>query len=299
MGVRTGPSTNRPEQPRAYVLADDEAGYATTRGSYHFWSTTREYFGCLMPKVGCSSWLHYIRTQQLPPEIAEIDTSKSRIYRPISRDEHGLHFRRFHPLDAARSDGRLAAKVLRNPRMFKFAVVRHPWWRLVSAYRSKYEGACAYSRSCLRDNFQLDVNVASSDVLSFHEFVEALGRSNPLSLNPHFRPAALLCELDRIPYDFIAELMSVSDTDYVSQRLGYNTTFAEAEAKRFAMTGSDRYYGGRTHHIHNCTEQTVAIAARIYAADASLLGYSFQDAYDSCRRFGLSEDPEMSADSRE
>ena len=38
-----------------------------------------------------------------------------------------------------------------------------------------------------------------------------------------------------------------------------------------------------------CTTETVDLAAALYATDVALLGYTFTDAYDTCRRLGRSE----------
>jgi hypothetical protein len=51
-----------------------------------------------------------------------------------------------------------AATVINDPIYFKFAVVRHPWDRIVSGYRSKYINICRSDRKCLEvRSFSLDL----------------------------------------------------------------------------------------------------------------------------------------------
>jgi len=43
--------------------------------------------------VACTSWLTYIRTLELPDDVAKLATASENKYRPISFPESGLHFR--------------------------------------------------------------------------------------------------------------------------------------------------------------------------------------------------------------
>ena len=47
------------------------------------------------------------------------------------------------------------------------------------------------------------------------------------SLNEHIRPLFDLCFLDKVNFDFVGDIHSVSDTDYVSSKLGFSTTYSE------------------------------------------------------------------------
>eukprot|EP00050_Salpingoeca_kvevrii_P006897 m.292465 g.292465 ORF g.292465 m.292465 type:complete len:262 (+) comp12633_c0_seq1:1572-2357(+) len=255
-------------------------------GSYHVWSATHNYYGCFMPKVGCSSWLHYLRVMQLPETLVRQDAQN--FYRAVSHDEYGLHFRNW--LDKSSAEHIKAERIINNPRVFKWAIVRHPWQRLVSGFRSKYEGSCNFSRECLAQKWKVPVS-RRGGVVTFHEFVRALSTVPPQHLDGHFRPAFMLCELNRIPYDFIAELNNKDDTDYISQRIGFPQSFADVERSAYSQQS---YYGGRTHSVHNCTVTTVALAERIYATDAATLGFSFEDAYYSCLHHGTTSLPSTS-----
>lgn len=209
------------------------------------------------------------------------------IYSTYTDDPKLLHFRHFHG-SAGHKDGKLAEAVLNDPAYFKFAVVRHPWKRLVSAYRSKYEGQCNFQRFCMSKEFDLPVG-EHSDFLSFHEFVSALASQDVAEMNSHFRPMVYMCELNRIKYDFVADLGEISDTNFISHKLGYKATYHEQEAEYAATVAGPKYWGGRTHTVHNCTAETVILAKKIYRQDAAILGYSFDDAMIACRDFGKTQ----------
>eukprot|EP00051_Salpingoeca_urceolata_P017523 m.239535 g.239535 ORF g.239535 m.239535 type:complete len:319 (+) comp18978_c4_seq4:239-1195(+) len=252
---------------------------------YQMWNFERGYFGCFMPKVGCTIWLSYMRAMQLPTDFLNSHFDGDKKYFPASHKEFGVFMRPFR--QQGETDAELAerARVFRNASLFKWVVVRHPWQRLVSAYRSKYEGECNFSRECLKKRFEVNVSPGTHP-LSFHDFVRALTRTPPPRLEPHFRPAVFLCDLDRVQYDYVAELGNPEDTDYVSRRMGFPVTLREYVGDHKTRYSDKVYYGGRTHHVHNCTTQTVDMAAALYGVDAALLGYTFDDAYESCLKHG-------------
>ncbi len=204
----------------------------------------------------------------------------------MSHDEYGLHFWRVtspHPGEALAS-----AALLNNRHVFKWAVVRHPWDRIVSAFRSKYEGQCNRNRTCFRNEFALPTLADGSDPVQFHEFMESLARLRPSKMDPHFRPAHVLCELNRVAYDYIADLTNATETAFISERLGFNRSFGEVEFEKHAHSRNlSQYYHGRTHLAHKCTQATVELAQSIYGVDAQLLGYSFAEPARCCLTHGV------------
>lgn len=288
LGYRDGRYTGGPLPNREVLLAalrnTPEAKHGAMQAAYHVWSEERKFYGCLVPKVACTSWLKLLKEQLLGLKLQD----GRQVYNRTSSNETKLHFRntRLHSEDVR------AREIFLDPTFFTFAVVRHPWQRIVSAYRSKYEGRCNFDRACMAQVFGLSVlpqGVSPKTPLSFHEFVEAVAQVPLHLMDPHFRPQQLLCSLHVIPYSFVGELASVADTNFISQHLGINTTFHDAAAHPPAH----KYYGGRTHKVHKCSRQTVDLVARLYAIDAALLGYNFTQAYDSCTRLGLTSLPSV------
>eukprot|EP00054_Salpingoeca_dolichothecata_P016785 m.99011 g.99011 ORF g.99011 m.99011 type:complete len:372 (+) comp22148_c0_seq1:69-1184(+) len=284
-GQYTGPS---PWPNRNYTL--DRRVFTrmrAARGSFQFWSTKRNYYGCVMPKVGCSSWLLYVREMELKQHKGGAGK-----YKRGSFENKQFFFRSRDNITEYRDSA--LTEILNDQSYFKFAVVRHPWDRLVSAFRSKYEGECHMGRECFQAHFWVPIDITKKEPLTFHEFVVALAekfRQNVNKVNVHFRPQHMLCELDSIPYDYIVDLLDPEHTDFVSKKMGFNVTFREATRERYEKTRSEGYYKGRTRTVHHCTLETVALAAELYRVDAKLLGYSFDRAYESCAKYGTTSPP--------
>jgi len=114
-------------------------------------------------------------------------------YQTVSYPEHGLYFKdqynsganNLTTLRSILNNGDYSTGVADRPhdrrigtagvggtgtgRYFKWALVRHPWDRLVSSYRSKYEGQCNYSTACMEAKFRVPAQNAS--FYTFHDFV--------------------------------------------------------------------------------------------------------------------------------
>jgi hypothetical protein len=290
-----------------------ESSYFETKGGYQLWLESQRVYLCLTPKIGSTSWMTYIKANlpHPPPDaqaraLAALAQARRRApparnvttvttFLRVNNPPAGLFFRDF------KTDAHVP--IVNDPAYTKVAVVRHPWDRLVSAYRSKYEGVCNFQRRCMKRTFMLHLLRDKDDsYLSFHEFVGTLFRMSPAQLDAHFKPQTLVCEMHRIKYDLFADLSVPADMDKVSRLLGFATPFSEAknsELSRFrggalpSSTAGDNsssavYYEGRTHLVQNCTVDTVAMAESIYAQDALILGYSFDAAYKACAERGVS-----------
>eukprot|EP00911_Craspedida_sp_UC1_P002696 UC1_evm3s1979 len=293
--------------------APSDAAASASRGAYRVsgtvlhpegGGTSKRYYACLVPKAGCSSWLSYLRHMHLPHGLAtEIDRRAP--YSKARHTEYGLDY--LDPWGPLRRQG--IESVVNDPSVFKFAVARHPWHRVISAYRSKYEGMCNFDPDCLTRQFGLDVSGGGGDgggesggdghghnKFSFHDFVRALARAPAHALDKHFRPVHLLCELPAHPYDALVDLSNATQVDAIAANVGFRATFSEFEADKRAAYDSQSYYHGRTHRVHNCTEETVRLAEQVYAGDAALLGYSFDGPRMWCRTRGRSAPAEEDED---
>lgn len=283
-GNNTGVDFKHNYEEEYFLMPDLEEQRLRSRGSFYIWNNDRRYLGCVVPKSGCSSWLHYLRKMSLPEALFQ--ESQSQAYLPKSYDKYGLHFRKSMSI----KDMHEFEYVVNNPLYFKWAVVRHPWRRLVSGFRSKYEGQCNFRRKCMREKFNIPI-LDSHEPLGFHEFVTALSTIPSVKLDRHFKPATLLCELDRVHYNYFGDLHNSEHMDYISKRLGFDASFSDVESSTAAHTFGPRYYGGRTHAIHNCSVHTVRMAAEMYAEDCRLLGYDFADAMHACGTYGVTSLP--------
>eukprot|EP00045_Choanoeca_perplexa_P004468 m.38451 g.38451 ORF g.38451 m.38451 type:complete len:298 (+) comp12588_c0_seq49:148-1041(+) len=265
---------------RAAIAYKEPYPWVASRGGHHLWSTRDpKFYICLSPKVACSEWLKFIHQEMLP---SELQPHGSALYRPHKFPDYNLERRD----PQSQSDYHKVQAIAEDPSVYKFAVVRHPWDRINSAYRSKYEGACNYSKTCMIQQFQLTtLQKHVGPKVSFHDFVKAVSDMPVLELNSHFRPQTLLCELTTFPYDELVELKNLTQLDLAAKKSGFKSPFSQLS--RPASTGKG-YYGGRTSKYHDCTMETVRLAEVVYAIDAARLGYNFDDAYASCKEHGVS-----------
>eukprot|EP00045_Choanoeca_perplexa_P004463 m.38329 g.38329 ORF g.38329 m.38329 type:complete len:194 (+) comp12588_c0_seq19:96-677(+) len=171
-------------------------------------------------QVACSEWLRYIHGQRVPSRLW---SRKGReIYRPHQFPQYDLHrFDRNSSVSFAQ-----VQIVAQDPNFYKFAVVRHPWDRINSAYRSKYEGQCRFDNECFRRVFVPSLEVKDG-IYTFHEVVKALSRIPPIHLDGHFRPQTLTCDLTTFPYDEFVDLKNITQMDLAAKRSGFKTPFSQ------------------------------------------------------------------------
>jgi Sulfotransferase family len=117
-----------------------------------------------------------------------------------------------------------AIEILKDDRYFKFAIVRNPWNRLVSAYLNKF-----VDKHLELDNFSKDVigNIYTQKKLNpdweksitFSDFVEYLDRTQDKDLNEHWKPQYLF--LGGTKFDFIGRFENL-DRDFNSIKNKFN-----------------------------------------------------------------------------
>jgi sulfotransferase famil protein len=142
-----------------------------------------------------------------------------------------------------------APSILRDPQWFKFAFVRNPLSRLVSAYLDKVVPG-KWTAARLVRNFQCQnpqvawwqrlVAALRADVkrgLTFRQLVEQLGRERLDKLDEHFRPQSLL--LAGLPLDFIGHVERI-DVDFavVQRRLDTDLPLPHEKKQSYAPQSS-------------------------------------------------------------
>jgi len=63
-------------------------------------------------------------------------------------------------------------RVINEPGVFKWAVVQHPWTRVVEAYRGIYLGQCRGSALCMETEYGLPRSDSGDSAWSLHDFVD-------------------------------------------------------------------------------------------------------------------------------
>ena len=143
---------------------------------------------------------------------------------------------------------------------FKFAVVRNPWDRLVSAfYFLKNGGITPFDKKWAQDNIQ--------EFNTFDEFVIGWLNKEKINSETHFKPQTYwICdENKKIMVDFIARLETIDqDFLFIANKIGSkNKTIKKLNAS--SRLDYRKYYSDRTKNI----------IRNIYKDDIELFGYSY------------------------
>jgi hypothetical protein len=267
-----------------------------------FWSSRYNYFGCLVAKAGTSNWLNLIYKTHLAEEkwrrfhgnfhMGNDFPDEGLYFRPSYTVEGGNCFSAQSCSSLKRSQEdkvreKMAQDVLVDPSYFKFAVVRHPWNRFLSAFKSKYIGRCECNRTCLKHEFDVPtLDTTSSANVTITELLLELLKLPHWKVNKHFRPASQLCDIGRTPYDFIGDIESKEDMEYIVERIKSPRTLP-------ASVPTEKYLFIQATPLR-CTNYTVELAGLFYAADLRNFNYTLDAAYQSCHHYGVAVPPNHS-----
>lgn len=188
-----------------------------------------------------------------------------------------------------------ADAILRDPTWFKFAFVRNPLSRLVSAYLDKVVPAKVTAARLVR-NFQMQdpsvdwwqrmaaaVRADASRGLTFRELVQQLGRERPEKVDEHFRPQSLL--LAGLPLDFLGRVEQMAeDFAFVQRRLDTNVPLAHEKKQSYAPQAMGEYVAdwpvtafrqqaAHPHWRRFYPPEVLAAVAKIYRDDFASFGY--------------------------
>ncbi|KAA8494199.1 Carbohydrate sulfotransferase 14 [Porphyridium purpureum] len=278
--ARPYPHVNRVKLEKMHPTQVRPLGTGNPRNNgFQMYSKMRKYYACVYPKAGCTSWTYYLRYMHQGESAPRKNWTKH------DDEQHDLFFFRGNRMKETR-----AFMMSKSDEYFGFAVVRHPWFRLVSAFRSKYEDVCAYSRDCFKTMWKLPPLGQRSGRVTFHEFVQVvhkLAKKDVMLLNEHFLPAYLQCDFDQLSYDFIADLENVTETRYIAKRIGFPVMFDE-------LTIPDGTSIERMHEVFLCNETTVQLAQEVYKKDTYLLEYKWDEPIQACRDYAPSTDTQVS-----
>ncbi len=241
---------------------------------------SRQFVYAYVPKAACTSLKRWMAAVEglLPPEEA--------VARP------GIH-----PFIKARAalPAHEAAAILSDATWFKFAFVRHPLSRLVSAYLDKVVPGKRTAKRLVR-NFLLHdpqtpwwrrlaalVRTDPKRGLTFRQLVEQLGREPMEKLDEHFRPQSLL--LAGLPLDFVGRVERMAeDFALVQRRLDTNVPLPHEKKQAYAAQAAGEYVADwpveafrqqsvSPHWRRFYPPEVLAAVARIYREDFATFGY--------------------------
>ena len=171
---------------------------------------------CPIPKVACSSFKKLILQISEPENFQNIIKSLSGVQFHIHID---------HAYSLFQYKKQRVDKILAGNKYFKFAFVRNPWNRLVSAYLNKFLPAeprpvarpviqFIYEKQGLAPNFEKSI--------TFRQFINYLIDTDDHLLNEHWRPQYLF--LGDYDFDFIGKFENITeDFQQIKQKLSLRT----------------------------------------------------------------------------
>jgi hypothetical protein len=183
---------------------------------------------------------------------------------------------------------------LADPSYFKFAYVRHPFRRIVSAYLDKVVHARSPAHELIRSGQRTAGCLAGGNLawrapridaersLSFREFIQALETADPERLDHHFRTQDLL--LRGLRFDFIGQVEKLpQDFSVVQERLKIAEPLTWRHIRVYSLPVSEcvadwpaaRFRAGPTplwtQFFDAALQRT---CSKLYAADFQRFGYS-------------------------
>jgi len=190
-----------------------------------------------------------------------------------------------------RRGGIRALQILRDASYFRFAFVRNPWSRVVSAYLNKLLTVNRVSRPVLRQIRRVAAERVTADV-SFQEFVAFLARQrDSRKFDEHWRPQHLFLGDNR--FDFVGRFENLAeDFAVVQERLQIATPLPHFNPTPYASEwdGSEmvadfrpaqlRRNGALPDYRQFYTPQLRDLVAKIYATDIEQFGYGFDSQSD-------------------
>lgn len=160
----------------------------------------------------------------------------------------------------------------------KFIFVRHPFERLLSAYRNKFEQRynkyfqARFGRYIIK-NFRSNPSNRSllkGDDVTFQEFVTYLTSDN-ITFNEHWMPIYELCQPCLIKYDFIGKYETLlSDSDFLLKHIGVS----DIKFPRVHKPVSTSNY--LTKYMSQLSSISISHLYKVYYHDFKLFKYDLQ-----------------------
>lgn len=243
---------------------------------YIYWSKPNSLIWCKVPKAGSSTWTYNFL------KLAGVN-SKEHIHK-LLRDHY--------PKQSSN-------RVMQDT--YRFMVVRHPFERILSAYRDKLEDLSRDMEA--RDGYYYTVygkhivaeyrEKRGNDTLktrepTWREFVTYLLDTPVTKFDEHWMPIWMLCSPCIVRYDVIAKMETFSeDTQYTLTQAGLEDQLIVEWMHRTGTGGSSDTIA---HYFSQLTKAEVAALFKKYQLDFELYGYDPEPYLDIALEDGVQDE---------
>lgn len=213
-----------------------------------------------VPKAACTSVKAYLR---------QIEAGDLEINWRLSDNFHSREDSPLLLLDQIEPN--LVERILFGEEYFKFAFVRNPFYRSLSAYLSKM-----FESSSVKTEFYNRHNFKTCDHINFLTFLECIADENPNTLDMHWKPQCLLLHDNRIKFDFIGKLEDFErDMKRVFRQIAPRTTkisWRNLRRNRYHLNvkNAEKYI------VDFYDEKAIDKVRRIYEKDFARFGYDIE-----------------------
>ena len=231
--------------------------------------------GCLIPKTACSSWKFTMVKASGKIDMAKVDHATLH----DNAFMHSMGWRLLSTYNAVGIKHRLKT-------YFKFITVRHPFDRLVSAYKDKlgatagrYLGGLHARR--IKQRYRA-VNVMTGrrpgGRVTFAEFIRYVLDTEPQNLDVHWRDYGRLCDPCRVHYDYVVRMETLAaDSRAILPRFAASTDNVMPTQNVIQSAEPHSLQGGKSVSlIGSIAARDVRRLQNLYRRDFEMFGYTWR-----------------------
>jgi len=228
--------------PRKDVSVSDHEFSYLKRVNWHYMYVAHKQslVWCKVPKAGSSTWTYNFL------KLAGLNTNSTKIHAVL---------RNYYPKQQSH-------RVFKDK--FKFMVVRHPFERILSAYRDKLEDISrdlearngyyytTYGKHIVSEfrnkkkpvntntNYTKNSNVTEAVEPTWREFITYIINTDPTKFDEHWMPISMLCSSCVVRYNVIAKMETFAeDTQFILEEAGLNDVLRVEWKHSTGTEGSD------------------------------------------------------------